>query len=160
MGKGPVDARRPGMSDGASGGQAEADDRKVGGSMSATVLLFETETSLRKVVAASLKQLGLRIVEAEDAETARRKLEAEQPDLFVLELDHPSGENGSLIDAYRRQSDDGAVLLTTTERPSELWRQRYQPEAIVYKPFDVRYLCQRIDHLIHEEVDHPRRNSG
>lgn len=118
--------------------------------MSATVLLLESEASLRKVVAASLQQLGLRIVEANDAEDARRRLAEEDPDLFVLELDHPSGDNGELIEVYRQQSDDGAVLLTTTERPQDEWRERYRPEAVVYKPFDVRLLLQRVSGLIHD----------
>lgn len=119
--------------------------------MSTTVLLLETERSLRKVVAASLQQLGLRIIEAEDAEAARQHLQGGAPDLFVLELDHPSGDNGALIDAYRAQSDEGAVVLTTTERPKDDWRQRYQPEAVVYKPFDVRYLLRRVRRLIHHK---------
>lgn len=128
--------------------------------MSATVLLLETENSLRRVVAASLQQLGLRIIEAEDADAAREHLQDEAPDLFVLELDHPSGENGALIDAYREQSDEGAVVLTTTERPKDDWRQRYQPEAVVYKPFDVRYLSRRIRHLIHPNEPVEFNNGG
>lgn len=116
--------------------------------MSATVLLYERETSLRKVVAASLRQMGLRIVEAGNAAAARRRMEAEQPDLFLLELDHPAGENGALIDAYRAMEGQGAVVLTTTRRPNNGWRQRYQPEAVIYKPYDVRYLCNRIRRLV------------
>lgn len=127
------------------GGEAEV-------TMSATVLLLESEDSLRKVVAASLQQLGLRIVEATNAEDARRRLAEEEPDLFVLELDHPSGDNGELIEAYRQQSDDGPVLLTTTERPQDEWRERYQPEAVVYKPFDVRLLLERVRGLIRDET--------
>lgn len=116
--------------------------------MTATVLLLESEPSLRKVVAASLQQTGLRIIEAEDADAARSRLAEESPDLFVLELGHPAGEHGALIEAYRQDSDDGAVVLTTTERPAEGWRHRYQPEAIVYKPYDVRLLSRRIRRLI------------
>jgi DNA-binding response OmpR family regulator len=115
------------------------------------VLLLESEPSLRKVVAASLKQTGLRIIEAEDADSARMRLEEESPDLFVLELDHPAGEHGALIDAFRQQCDEGAVVLTTTERPREGWRHRYQPEAIVYKPYDVRLLSRRIRRLIQRD---------
>lgn len=119
--------------------------------MSATVLLYERETSLRKVVAASLSQLGLRIIEVGDARAAWHQLEAEQPDLFVLEFDHPSGENGAMIDAYRELEGEGAVILTTTQRPNDGWRQRYQPEAVIYKPYDVRFLCNRISRLVPAE---------
>ncbi|MGA9531816.1 MAG: hypothetical protein WBR18_03790 [Anaerolineales bacterium] len=128
--------------------------------MTATVLLLESEPSLRKVVAASLKQTGLRIIEAEDAEDARSRLEEESPDLFVLELDHPAGEHGALIDAYRQRSDEGAVVLTTTERPKEGWRHRYRPEAIVYKPYDVRLLSRRIRRLIQGDKQMEGSTSG
>jgi DNA-binding response OmpR family regulator len=116
--------------------------------MAATVLLLESEPSLRKVVAASLQQNGLRILQAEDAEAARQQLDEEEPDLFVLELDHPAGEHGSLIEAYRQRCGGGPVVLTTTERPEEAWRRRYRPEAVVYKPYDVRLLARRIRALI------------
>jgi DNA-binding response OmpR family regulator len=112
--------------------------------MSTTVLLFETEASLRKVVAASLEQQGFDIIQAANADAVRMHLRRDTPDLFVLELDHPDGDNGRLIDAYRSRSNNGAVLLTTTERPDNGWRDRYQPEAVVYKPFDVRFLCRRV----------------
>lgn len=116
--------------------------------MKPTVLIYETETSLRKVMAASLEELGLATLQAADAEAARQHLERSAPDLFVLELDHPGGENGQLIDAFRRECRRGAVVLTTTERPAEMWRSRYRPEAVVYKPFDVRYLCSKVRGLI------------
>jgi DNA-binding response OmpR family regulator len=116
--------------------------------MSATVLLFETETSLRKVIAASLEQQGFDIIQAANADAARKHLTRDTPDLFVLELDHPAGENGELIETYRNQDGGGAVVLTTTERPDDGWRSRYQPEAVVYKPFDVRFLCRQVRGLV------------
>lgn len=120
--------------------------------MKPTVLIYETESSLRKVMAASLEQLGLATLQAADAEAAQRHMKRSAPDLFVLELDHPGGENGRLIDAYRRECGSGAVVLTTTERPGEMWRSRYRPEAVVYKPFDVRYLCSKVRGLIDDTV--------
>lgn len=118
--------------------------------MSATVLLYERETRLRKVVAASLRQMGLRIIEAGNAAAARRQMETEQPDLLLLELDHPAGENGALIEAYREMEGEGAVVLTTTQRPNNGWRERYQPEAVIYKPYDIRFLCHRISRLVQD----------
>lgn len=116
--------------------------------MSATVLLYEREASLRKVVAASLRQIGLRILEAGHARDVWKVLETERPDLFILELDRTTGEDCALIEAYREQDGGGAVILTTMQRPSDGWRKRYQPEAVIYKPYDVRFLCNRIRSLI------------
>lgn len=128
--------------------------------MPATVLLFETEASLRKVMAASLEQQGYDIIQAANADAARKHLRRDTPDLFVLELDHPAGDNGELIDVYRRRSPDGPVLLTTTERPNDGWRTRYQPEAVVYKPFDVRFLCRRVRGLMQVTGDRSLQGEG
>ncbi len=119
--------------------------------MTATVLLLESEASLRKVVAASLRQLGLRIIQATDAQHARRLLKREEPALLVLELDHPAGKSGELIETFRQGTDEGVVLLTTTERPQDDWRRRYEPEVVVYKPFDVRMLAERVRRLISQQ---------
>lgn len=124
------------------------------------VLLLETEPSLRKVVAASLQQSGLEIIEVGDAEEARRQLEQAPPQVFVVELDHPEGENGKLIETYRQNIDDGAVVLTTTERPKDDWRQRYQPEAVVYKPFDIRVLAKSIRNLLGANQSAPHTSEG
>lgn len=124
------------------------------------VLLLETEPSLRKVVAASLQQSGLEIIEVGDADEARRQLEQAPPQVFVVELDHPEGENGKLIETYRQNIDDGAVVLTTTERPKDDWRQRYQPEAVVYKPFDIRVLAKSIRNLLGANQSAPHTSEG
>jgi DNA-binding response OmpR family regulator len=128
--------------------------------MSATVLLFETETSLRRVMAASLEQQGFDIIQAANADAARKYLRLDTPDLFVLELDQPAGDNGRLIETYRNQSHSGAVVLTTTERPDDGWRSRYQPETVVYKPFDVRFLCRQIRGLMRMSEARAERGEG
>jgi DNA-binding response OmpR family regulator len=111
-----------------------------------TVLLLEREASLRRVISVTLKQLGIKVWEAADASSARETLKNHTPDIFVLELDLPDINNGELIDLYRDRTGDthGVVFLTTTQRPDDNWREEYQPDLVVYKPFDIRYLCRRI----------------
>lgn len=115
-----------------------------------TVLLLESEPGLRRVVSLSLRQRGYEVLEAEDPDAVNELLEEDIPDLFILELDHPNGENGHLIDRYRQkiQDTEGVVLLTTTHRPEDSWRYRYQPDAVLYKPFDIRHLCRRVGALV------------
>ncbi|MFP3853046.1 MAG: hypothetical protein ACLFWD_02005 [Anaerolineales bacterium] len=84
--------------------------------MTARVLLLESEASLRKVVAASLQQSGLEIIQAASPAEARDQFSKNPPAVFVLELDHPARENGQLIEDYREHSGYGSVVLTTTER--------------------------------------------
>jgi two-component system KDP operon response regulator KdpE len=112
----------------------------------ATVLLLEQEDSLRRVIVLTLKQLGIDVLEASDENSARKCLERKTPDLFIINLDSPTGKKGQLIKLFREKSGDeqGAVLLTTTQRPEDKWRQRFRPDVVIYKPFDIRYLMRRI----------------
>jgi two-component system OmpR family response regulator len=112
----------------------------------ASILLLERERSLRKVIAMSLEHLDIRVLEAGNAEQARSCIEDQAPDIFILDLDFPEGKDGELIQFYRKKNDGekGVVFVTTTERPEDRWRLLYQPDAILYKPLDVRYLIQKL----------------
>lgn len=109
------------------------------------ILLIEHDPELRKVMKITLEQNGLRVVAVERFANALQVLEQGDPDLFLVDFDLVDGDPGKLIEVFRRNKQDkGAVLLTTTSRPDDHWRRTYQPDAVVYKPFDVRHLYRRI----------------
>lgn len=120
--------------------------------MPESILLIESDPDLRRVITLSLQQKGFRIPEVVDVAQAYEFLKKKTPDLLVLELDIPHGNNGELIDAYRKcleqDTENGKVILTTTLRPGDSWRKRYQPDAVIYKPFDVRRLCDLVKEKI------------
>ena len=111
-----------------------------------TVLLVESEGSLRRVLSVSLKELGLRVLEAPDVDCAKDLLKTEYPDLLITEIDFPFGRNGELIELFRKQRGEhrGSVVVTTTHRISNDWRRRYRPDLTLFKPFDIRYLCKSV----------------
>lgn len=122
-----------------------------------TVLLVECDTRLRKVVAASLAQLGLKVLDAADAEDAHRILQRQESQILIVQGDAPAAM-GSVIDRFRGQSNNPrkAVVVTVAERLQDEWRKRYQPEVALYKPFDVRQLTRIVLSLMEgnkEEVD-------
>ncbi|KPK93191.1 MAG: hypothetical protein AMJ88_08425 [Anaerolineae bacterium SM23_ 63] len=122
-----------------------------------TVVLVESEKSLRRVLSVSLTELGLRVLEAPDLDCARDLLNTECPDLLITEIDFPFGRNGELIEQFRNQKGDcrGSVVVTTTQRYGDAWRHRYHPDVTLYKPFDIRLLCKSVSKLLsqdHEEV--------
>jgi DNA-binding response OmpR family regulator len=123
------------------------------------VLLVESEGSLRRVITVSLKELGLRVLDAPDIFCAKDLLKTERPDLLITELDFPFGRNGELIELYRMQNGEcrGAVLVTTTQRFGDDWRRKYRPDVTLFKPFDIRVLCKFVSALLggdHDEGEH------
>jgi DNA-binding response OmpR family regulator len=111
-----------------------------------SVLLLEHESKLRRAITVTLQQLNMKVFEASDAESARSILEHQTPRLLILEFDSTNGKTGELIEYFRRKNEKGQnlVLLTTSERPGDVWRQHYRPDIVVYKPFDIRYLTRCI----------------
>ncbi len=59
-----------------------------------TVLAVEDNASLRRVVARQLTELGYRVLEAEDSQTALRILESEPVDLLFTDIVMPGGTSG------------------------------------------------------------------
>jgi len=114
-----------------------------------SILLFEHDPGLRKSIALSLQQNGIQVIEARDNVEALEILKHEPFTVFVL--DHDSSTHcGSLIQAFREYSPDhtGNVLVISMERLEDQWRQKYRPDVVIYKPFDIRYLYRRIKNLI------------
>ena len=111
-----------------------------------SVLLLEHESNLRRAITVTLQQLNMKVYEASDAESAWSILEHQTPRLLILEFDSTNGKAGELIEYFRQKNEDGQnlVLLTTSERPGDGWRQQYRPDIVVYKPFDIRYLTRCI----------------
>lgn len=114
--------------------------------MSESILLIESDPDLRKVITLSLRQEGYDILDAGDVTQAYDFMQDRPPEILILELDFPHGNNGALIEAYRgsHNPSTGRVVLTTTQRPGDEWRKKYQPDAVIYKPFDVRQLCDLV----------------
>lgn len=125
------------------------------------ILLIEHDSELRKVMKITLEQNGLNVIAVEHFGNALQILEQGDPDLFLVDFDLADGDPGKLIEVFRRNKENrGAVLLTTTSRPDDHWRRTYRPDAVLYKPFDVRHLYRRILSLESEFVleNDPEKN--
>lgn len=120
-----------------------------------SVLLVEAHADLRRVMRACLEQLNIRVLEAGNVRSAKEILQAENPKALVVDYDFPELLNGEVIEAFR-QGENGqpAIIVTTTQRISDDWREKYKPSAVVYKPFDIRLLLKTILSSIQE-----RRNA-
>jgi DNA-binding response OmpR family regulator len=120
----------------------------------ANLLLLERDPGLRRSVKLTLELDGLDVWDVEDETGAREVLSTRSPDVLVLDHENLAEHLGDLIERYRKDcAEKGIVLVTTARRIDDSWRTRYEPDLVVYKPFDVRFLCRRIKSLI-EPVRH------
>jgi DNA-binding response OmpR family regulator len=117
-----------------------------------TILLVEQDNDLRRVVAANLEQQGWRVLTASAPSDARQFLGQEEPTVLVFGTETSWQAGGKLIDQFRDHADDGdgesLVVITPTDRLAEQWRRTYEPDVVIYKPYDIRYLNRKLTKLL------------
>ncbi|MGD8554303.1 MAG: hypothetical protein PVJ32_02605 [Anaerolineales bacterium] len=133
----------------------------VGGIDRRSVLLIEHDLALRRAITVSLRALGHEVKDAESGDAGRLLLGHFAPDVLIVDFDYPEGRNASLIGSYRERIDpqDGFVIVTTTQRLTENWRQKHEPIKVLFKPFDMRLLIKMLkDHQIEGKESKPEND--
>lgn len=118
--------------------------------MSATILVVEDDTQIRKVVAAYLQQAGYRVLTAIDGTSGLQLALTEKPTLLILDLMLP-GLDGLEIARRLRASPDPAlasayiIMLTArVEESDRVTGLEMGGDDYVTKPFSPRELVARV----------------
>jgi two-component system, OmpR family, KDP operon response regulator KdpE len=113
------------------------------------ILVVEDDASTSTSVARSLVAHGYRVVEAGDAEAARREWERQRPDLVILDLGLPDADGLVVLRSMRR--DAGTPILVLTARGGERVKVSALDQGAddyVTKPFGMAELHARIRALL------------
>jgi CheY-like chemotaxis protein len=117
-----------------------------------TVLLFEADTSLRRLIALGLEYRGMRVIEAGNLST----IEAQKLDLLILDVDGKRGSDWSLVEVAQAHPylSTLPVVVLTWECPiaagasSEEHGFLQAHTTCLTKPFDARALHTTIEELL------------
>jgi DNA-binding response OmpR family regulator len=116
----------------------------------------EHDAALRKAIGLCLQEDGWRILAASDATEACRVLERETPEVLVLNAGPSPDRRGAAVASFRERREPGRrgfVVVTADQHLEEAWRREYRPDAVVFKPFDIRHLARRISRLVGDPPD-------
>ncbi|MGI4794661.1 MAG: PAS domain S-box protein [Janthinobacterium lividum] len=107
-----------------------------------TVLLVEDEPDVREMTAEQLRELGYRVLEAQEGAAALRLVQAgAHLDLLVSDVGLPGGMNGrQLADLVRERHPDLPVILITGYAAG----QEMSGMEVVHKPFDPVMLAELV----------------
>jgi DNA-binding response OmpR family regulator len=109
-----------------------------------TVLVVDDEPIVREVVARYLKREGYRTLEAADGHRARELVEAESPNLVVLDLMIPGTDGLALCRWIRSSSQLPVIMLTARgEEADRIVGLEIGADDYVTKPFSPRELVAR-----------------
>ena len=120
---------------------------------SSTVLVFEPDSSLRRLITLGLLHRGLRVIEA-DSLTSLEKIDVTGVDLLVLDVDNAVTCDWELLNIIQAQSQltSTATIALAWEFPveekSSITESMQARTTFLPKPFDARTLHETIDKLI------------
>ncbi len=121
---------------------------------STKVLVVDDEPTVREVVVGYLRRDGHDVAEAADGNTALELLDADPPDLVVLDMMLPGVNGLDILRRVRSSSQIPVIMLTAraeeTDRVSGL---ELGADDYVVKPFSPRELAARVNGVL-------RRTSG
>lgn len=109
------------------------------------VLVVDDEPMVREVVTAYLERDGYRVATAADGQAALDALDAEQPDLVVLDVMLPKLDGFDVLSRLRKVTDVPVILLTArTEEVDRVLGLELGADDYVVKPFSPRELAARV----------------
>lgn len=113
------------------------------------VLLVDDELVLRTSLSFTLQQHGYRVTTAPDGITALKLLEADCPDLMVLDLMLPGIDGLEVCRRLRRSSALPVIMLTARgQEADKIQGLKIGADDYVTKPFSSRELIARIESLL------------
>lgn len=114
-----------------------------------TVLLVDDEANIIELARMYLEQDGYRVVDAADGELALAQIEAEQPDLIVLDLMLPRIDGWEICKRVRARSDVPILMLTARDDDiDKIVGLELGADDYMTKPFNPRELVARIKAIL------------
>lgn len=123
------------------------------GDQSRKILVCDDEPHLREMVAEYLCERGYRVSEAPNATELKVKLDSEQPDLIVLDVNMPGTDGLTALRDLRATSEIPVIMLTAaSEVIDRVIGLEMGADDYVGKPVDLRELEARIKAALRRQV--------
>jgi two-component system KDP operon response regulator KdpE len=131
-----------------------------------SILLVDDDPQLIRLVRANLEPAGYKVLVALEARSALELIDAEMPDIIVLDIMLPEIDGYELCQRIREFSAVPIIMLTAKVEDSDKVRGlKLGADDYVTKPFNVQELLARIEAVLRrtqspEEASSPRTFSG
>ncbi len=113
------------------------------------ILLVDDDPDLLAVTGFALQQAGFLVVKASDGFQALQQVEAEQPDLMVLDINMPRMNGFEVVRRLRADSAMPVLALTVRSEDDDVVRMLESgADDYLTKPFSPRVLVSRVKALL------------
>lgn len=118
-----------------------------------TILLIESDTSLRRMISLGLQYRDMHVIEASSPESISA-IQAQLPDVIVLDIDAEVGSNHALLSIFHSHPNFSSIPLIVLTWDCLITGDNYQRNSqtsitCLTKPFDARTLHATIEQIQH-----------
>jgi two-component system cell cycle response regulator DivK len=118
-----------------------------------TILIADDNLASRELLKEALESSGVRLLEASDGQEALDTIQAESPDLVLLDIQMPSLDGFAVLRAMRSWSPpSGAKVIGLTALAMESDRQRILEagfDSYISKPISISHLRKRVEQWLY-----------
>ena len=117
-----------------------------------TVLIVDDSSTLREMISGLLIKSGISVLEAQDGREAKDKIQANPPDLVVLDIVMPNLNGYELCRWVKNNPDteDIPVVICSSkgEEFDRYWGMKQGADAYIAKPFNPMEMIETVKHLL------------
>jgi twitching motility two-component system response regulator PilH len=117
-----------------------------------TVLIVDDSPALREMIAGLLINVGMTILEAQDGAEAQKKIEANPPDLVVLDIVMPNMNGYELTRWIKNnpKTKDVPIVICSSkgEEFDRYWGMKQGADAYIAKPFRPNEMVETVKQLL------------
>lgn len=109
------------------------------------ILIVDDEPQIRRLIHTALSRADYATVEAGNAREALEKLEAERPDISLLDLGLPDRDGLELVPLFKQRSDTTLIIVSARESTEQkVTALDLGADDYLTKPFDTDELLARV----------------
>lgn len=110
-----------------------------------TILIADDELQIREILKIYFEKEGFRVVEAADGAEAIIKMQAEKPDILILDIMMPVLDGLEVCKQVRKISDTPIIMLTAKDQDDDrILGLETGADDYITKPFNTREVVARV----------------
>jgi len=126
------------------------------------ILYVEDELFLGKIVKESLETRGFEVIMESDGAKATELFNKTKPDVCVLDVMLPNKDGFTIADEIRDSDEEIPIIFLTAKTQTEDVIKGFTLGGNDYirKPFSMEELIVRIQHVLRQKIEGPRKPTG
>jgi DNA-binding response OmpR family regulator len=108
------------------------------------VVIVEDEVTLRRIIARNLTRRGVLVAETGTADEAIRAVQAQKPDLLLLDVNLPDRSGWDVLRDLQRRGIEVPTVVISAVRANPSRMAEFRPVAYLPKPFPLEALLRLV----------------